>query len=475
MSKIGKTIISLFMIAALCLLTLGCGGGGDDDAVATETPAEKIAQSVLVRPNKNEDFRYNIYTYYVEISECLSTKSNIVIPDTIQGYPVYKICAKAFANQTTFTSLTMTNNIIEIGANAFDGCTNLTSVTLSNNLEIMGGNAFSGCENLKEINIPGSLTEIPSGAFAGCSRLLSVKIEKSKPSSGSDENTTTVANRVMSGSFSNCPELRVVWIPDDVVEIASGEFNAAKENLTICGVEESAAAVFAAENLIDFKTETEFKEISSSALSTQKKSIGENVMSTTWKMGLTGVYVFGSDFKYNIKKIGSDKKEITETKTESVNSNENIVFLALTANNLSGSSQNLNILDFEVLVDGYARRISTYDIVGQILDASQNLINGSPLNGGVSAASAKTGCLAVRVPADWNTIDIVYKGDITLESTAFEISRDNIAVKWCNVAAAPAQTEPTTSAEKTETTTQASQTTTKTEQTTAVEAVSRLQ
>lgn len=472
MSKIGKTIVSLLMIAAICLLTLGCGGGGDDEAVVAETPAEKISQSVLVRPNKNEDFRYNIYTYYVEISECLSTKSNIVIPDTIQGYPVYKICANAFANQTTFTSLTMTNNIIEIGSGAFSGCTNLASVTLSNNLEVMGSSAFSGCESLKEINIPGSLTEIPSGAFSGCSRLLSVKIEKSK--STSEDGTETAASRVMSGSFSNCPELRVVWIPNDIVEISSGEFNSSRENLTICGVEESAAAVFAAQNLIDFKTETEFKEISSSALSTQKKSIGENVMSTTWKMGLTGVYVFGSDFKYNIKKIGSDKKEITETKTETVNNNENVVFLALTANNLSGSSQRLNILDFEVSVDGYTRRVSTYDIVGQISDASQNLINGSPLNGEVSAASAKTGCLAVRVPADWNTIDIVYKGDITLESTAFEITRDNIAVKWCNVAAAPTQTEPTTSAEKTETTTQASETTTKTEQTTT-ETMSRLQ
>lgn len=463
------------MIAALCLLTLGCGGDGDGETVAAETPAEKISQSVLVRPNKNEDFRYNIYTYYVEISECLSTKSNIVIPDTIQGYPVYKICANAFANQTTFTSLTMTNNIIEIGANAFDGCTNLESVALSNNLEIMGSNAFSECESLKEINIPGSLIEIPSGAFSGCSRLLSVKIEKNKSSSDSNDETTATANRVMSGSFSNCPELRVVWIPNDIVEISSGEFNASKENLTICGVEESAAAVFAAENLIDFKTETEFKEISSSALSTQKKSIGENVMSTTWKMGLTGVYAFGSDFKYNIKKIGSDKKEVTETKTETVGNNENIIFLALTVNNLSGSSQNLNILDFEVSVDGYTRRVSTYDMVGQISDASQNLINGSPLNGEVSAASAKTGCLAVRVPADWNIIDIVYKGDITLESTAFEISRDNIAIKWCNVTATPAQTEPTTSIEKTETPTKANETTTKTEQTTVAEAVSRLQ
>lgn len=467
-----KKVLALLVVIAFCLTGLGCGGGSEEQATA-QTPAEKIEQSVLVRPNTNEDFRYNVYTYYVEISECLSTKSNIVIPDTIQDLPVYKICKNAFQEQTTFTSLTMTNNIIEIGENAFSGCVNLSSVTLSNNLAVMGSNAFAECENLKEITIPGTLTEIPSGAFSGCSRLLSVKIEKGKTTSveTEDSESTETGARVLNGAFSSCPELRVVWIPEDIGEIASGEFSNSMENLTICGKEESAAAQFAATNLIDFKTEAEFKELSSSALTTQRKGLNETVMSTTWKMGLSGVYCMGSDFKYIINRndpSSTSGKIISETKTETVNNNENVVFLALTVSNLSGSTQNINILDFEVTVDDYSRRINSYDSVSQISSASQGVVSGAPLNGDVKAASSTVGCIAVRVPSNWDTIVVKYKGDITLESTAFEISRDNTNIKWCTVGqtAIPSNptvptTNPTTPSETTtvETTTAVSTTT----------------
>lgn len=456
MSKLSKRILAILMIIAVCFTALGCGGKKSDDEESAQTPADLMAQSVLVRPNKNEDFRYNIYTHYVEISECLSTKSNIVIPDTIQDLPVYKINASAFEGQTTFTTLVMTNNIIEIGDKAFSGCTNLTSVTLSNDLETMGQNAFSGCENLKEITIPGSLTEIPSGAFSGCSRLLSAKIEKSKTAITTNEDGTTNAFRILGGAFSNCPELRVVWIPNDFSEIASGEFNGSMENLTICGAEESTAAAFAAEKLIDFKTEAEFKELSGNALATQTKKIKESVLSTTWKMSLYGVYAFGSDFKYDVCIRDKIKKSEYKTinKIETVNPNENIIFISFIMENLSSSAQNINLLDFEVDVDGYARRVNSYDYVKAIDDISQGAMDGSPLNGTVQSVSAELGCLAIRVPSDWKTISIVYKGDITLESTAFEVNRDDVYIKWCNVATqqpttptVPTQTETTTVAQ----------------------------
>ena len=106
----------------------------------------------------------------------------------------------------------------------------------------------------------------------------------------------------------------------------------------------------------------------------------------------------------------------------------------MSANNLSGSAQKINILDFEVTVDDYVRRINTYDIVNQVSEASQGVVDGSPLNGEVKAASTVIGCLAVRVPSDWKTIVVKYKGDITLESTAFEVNRDNPNIKWCTVA-----------------------------------------
>ena len=69
-----------------------------------------------------------------------------------------------------------------------------------------------------------------------------------------------------------------------------------------------------------------------------------------------------------------------------------------------------------------------------IIDASKNTVTGAPLNGSFEAAATKTGCIAVRVPNDWQTINVIYKGDITLESSAYEINRDDINIKWCTAA-----------------------------------------
>ena len=142
------------------------------------TPEAKISESVLQYPATNDDFRYDVYTYYVAITQCLSTKSNIIIPDTIQNLPVYVIANDAFANQTAITSVTMTNNIIEIGDSAFAECINLQSVNLSKNLTTCGASAFADCDNIKAITIPASLYTIPSDMFSSCDRLTAVTIEE---------------------------------------------------------------------------------------------------------------------------------------------------------------------------------------------------------------------------------------------------------------------------------------------------------
>lgn len=79
----------------------------------------------------------------VTITKYTGTESTVILPSTINSWPVTKIGEDAFQDNTTITSVTIPANVTEIGANAFAGCTNLTSVHYEgdwSNLTIQSGN-----------------------------------------------------------------------------------------------------------------------------------------------------------------------------------------------------------------------------------------------------------------------------------------------------------------------------------------------
>ena len=64
----------------------------------------------------------------VTITKYTGTESTVILPSTINSWPVTKIGEDALKDNTTITSVTIPASVTEIGANAFAGCTNLTSV-----------------------------------------------------------------------------------------------------------------------------------------------------------------------------------------------------------------------------------------------------------------------------------------------------------------------------------------------------------
>lgn len=79
----------------------------------------------------------------VTITKYTGTESTVILPSTINSWPVTKIGEDAFQDNTTITSVTIPANVTEIGSNAFAGCTNLTSVNYAgdwSNLTIQSGN-----------------------------------------------------------------------------------------------------------------------------------------------------------------------------------------------------------------------------------------------------------------------------------------------------------------------------------------------
>lgn len=125
-------------------------------------------------------------------------------------------------------------NVIEIEAYAASYCTNLTKVILGDKVETIGEAAFWNCSQLKEINLPESLTTLGIGVFASSS-LSEVEVPVSIAS-------------LPDGAFQSCNELKLT--------VRNPEINFGEQSVTsgavIYGYEGSSAQEYAAENSITF-------------------------------------------------------------------------------------------------------------------------------------------------------------------------------------------------------------------------------
>ena len=103
------------------------------------------------------------------------------------------------------------NSVDSIGSWSFYGCTGLTRIEIPNSVTSIGYYAFQGCTGLTSVTIGNSVTSIEDGVFENCSGLTSVEIPNSVTSIGS-------------GAFNGCSGLTSVTIGNSVTSIGSGAF-----------------------------------------------------------------------------------------------------------------------------------------------------------------------------------------------------------------------------------------------------------
>ena len=110
-----------------------------------------------------EDFEYEVKDGNVTVTGYTGDDGFVVIPETIDGYPVTKIGKSAMAGGT-FHTLYLTRNIEAVMNYAFRDCKNLEKVYLTDNISSAVDNIFNGCDSYKTLCING--VQDPEFAYA---------------------------------------------------------------------------------------------------------------------------------------------------------------------------------------------------------------------------------------------------------------------------------------------------------------------
>ena len=119
---------------------------------------------------------YLLFDDHAEVYQCeRNLEGKVVIPKTISGLPVTKVCGFAFRYCKKITEVILPDGITEIRRDAFEGCTSLQSVFLPESIIKIEDSIFRECSSLKEITIPKKVDEI-SLVLHECTDLTDVYI-----------------------------------------------------------------------------------------------------------------------------------------------------------------------------------------------------------------------------------------------------------------------------------------------------------
>lgn len=197
MKKLKKSLsVLLTTVMVFCMLT---AGGLSAFAWTTET---------------YEGLTYYIVDEKVYIQDCdESICGDYVLPEVIDGYPVYFLRFEAFSDCTELTSITIPESVKEMEEYPFSGCSSLKKVVILGDIDLLGSLSFdTGYSSIETVEFGDNVTLIDMEAFANQKKLNSVMIGK---------NVTSIGERV----FSGCSELKEIIIPDGVATIEEATFS----------------------------------------------------------------------------------------------------------------------------------------------------------------------------------------------------------------------------------------------------------
>ena len=291
---------------------------------------------------ENNPLTYKFNDGTIEITDCLWDAVSVVIPKTIEGYPVTSIGAYAFSWHTSLTSIIIPDSVTKIGRDAFSFCS-LTSVVIPDSVTKIGSDAFAYCP-LTSVVIPDSVTSLDS-IFYRCTSLKEITVaennieyssvggvlfNKDKSEllcypAGKKGSTYTIPNSVTSianYAFDSCFSLTNITIPDSVTSIGDNAFSYCSLTSVIIpdSVTNIGDYVFSCCDLLTSITIPEGvteigDDVFENCSSLTSIIIPEGVTSigsSTFRgcSALTDVYYTGTEAEWNAVEIGTDNEPL---------------------------------------------------------------------------------------------------------------------------------------------------------------------
>ncbi|MBQ2825382.1 MAG: leucine-rich repeat protein [Clostridia bacterium] len=199
-------------------------------------PISAVSADEIIEGTTEDGFKYTIKNEEVTITDYTQYNTEVVIPNTIEGYKVTKIGSYAFYwDHPYITSIVLPIHLKEIGIQAFASCENLDNVIIPSNVQYIGDGAFSKCFKLSNIQIKGNIKYMGSGVFYNTAfqknsnnwnnnilYLSSILIEANDIVGHCNikNGTTTIAKR----AFWNCVHLKSISLPCTIENICDVAF-----------------------------------------------------------------------------------------------------------------------------------------------------------------------------------------------------------------------------------------------------------
>lgn len=295
-NKVISAMLSVLMVSGMfTAMPLAVNAAGTADTNETTTSA--AVQSADDTQSDSEENEYNDFTYYTYFNEennrteaviqgYRGSDSDVVIPNSIDGFVVTAISMYAFSGHSDLASITIPSTIQSIGEDAFLECDGLkkvyvssiedwckidfsypeanplfrgadlyvdnklvTDVTIPDGVKSIGKYAFYGYSSLKSISFPSSIRSIGESAFYDCPNLdevyatniedwCKIKFENtfSNPINygskiyidgelATDITIPKGITKICDYAFVNCETITNVVIPNSVISIGDSAFN----------------------------------------------------------------------------------------------------------------------------------------------------------------------------------------------------------------------------------------------------------
>lgn len=294
-NKVISAMLSVLMVSGMfTAMPLAVNAAGTADTNETTTSA--AVQSADDTQSDSEEKEYNDFTYYTYFNEennrteaviqgYRGSDSDVVIPNSIDGFVVTAISMYAFSGRSDLASITIPSTIQSIGEDAFLECDGLkkvyvssiedwckidfpyseanplsigadlyvdnklvTDVTIPDGVKSIGKYAFYGYSSLKSISFPSSIRSIGESAFDDCPNLdevyatniedwckikfgdmLSNPIFYARKIYIDGELATDITipkgiTKICDYAFVNCETITNVVIPNSVISIGNSAF-----------------------------------------------------------------------------------------------------------------------------------------------------------------------------------------------------------------------------------------------------------